>query len=493
MQTAGKTSSAKKSKERATSRPQPVGATTQYAADEMASFVANASYAAIPGDTRVLLKRNTLDSLACAIAALGGQPATIMKEQFAEYRSSEQCSLIGGGRTSPDQAALFNSMLVRYVDVLDTFMAPGGLCHPSDNFGAILAAAEVSDKSGEDFLLALAIAYEVQCRFSQAVPVMYRGLNHALQLSMSVAAGASKLLDMSPEQTANAIAIAAADNVSLGCVHVEPVSNWKGISPGISAMRALYTTSLAKRGLTGPKGLFEGPNGLRRLFDQPIEIDWSDQSLNVVGQTLLKRYCALIHGQPVLETMFALIKEHSIESSQVATVEVDVFQFAYDIAGGGHFGDKGRPKTKEQADYNLKYLIAVALLDGEVGPEQLDGERVCRTDVQELLQRVVIRPDAELTSRYPKQLAVRISVNLWNGRTFQRQQDDFEGSVTRPFSWARTVEKFHWLAEPFADRTLRETIVKTVAKLDQAKIIELTELLAKVHPTPVYARTLRLV
>jgi len=466
-------------------------ASTEYTVDKIASFVAKSDYAIIPDDTRALLKRNTLDSLACGIAALGGEPAAIMRDQFREYRSADQCTLIGGGRTSPDQATLLNSMLVRYVDVLDTFMAPGGLCHPSDNFGAILAAAEMVDKSGEDFLLALAIAYEVQCRFTQVVPVMFRGLNHALQLSMSVAAGASKLLGLTPEQTANAISIASADNVSLAVVHVEPVSNWKGISPGISGMRALYTTSLAKRGLTGPKGLFEGPNGLTRLFDQPIRIDWSDQSLDVVHQTLLKKYCALIHGQPVIETLFNLVKEHSIESGQVASVIADVFQFAYEISGGGHFGDKRHPRTKEQADYNLKYLIAVGLIDGEVGPVQLDGERVVRSDVQELLQRVLIRPDAQFTSRYPKELPVRLTVVLRDGRQFQREQGDFEGAVTRPLSWERVVEKFHWLSEPFADEQLRNQIIATVADLDRVKISDLTALLAKVSPTAVYPRTLR--
>ena len=37
----------------------------------------------------------------------------------------------------------------------------------------------------------------------------------------------------------------------------------------------------------------------------------------------------------------------------------------------GAIGSKDHPQAKEQADYNLKYLIAVALLDDQVGPAQL--------------------------------------------------------------------------------------------------------------------------
>jgi 2-methylcitrate dehydratase len=250
--------------------------------NSIAGFADRAVSTSLKPDARKLYKRNILDSLGCAIAALPGTPFAALRDQFAEYRSGGSCTLIGGGKTAPDQAALFNSGLVRYVDLLDSYMSPGGLCHPSDNFGAILAAAEHATASGEDFMLALAVAYEIQCRFTAVVPVMAKGFNHAIQLAISAAAGAGKLFGLNDEQIAHAISIATVDNISLTCVHVEPVSQWKGFSPGMTGMRAVYSASLAKRGFTGPSGLFEGPNGLLRMFDQEIDVDWSDDSLGIV-------------------------------------------------------------------------------------------------------------------------------------------------------------------------------------------------------------------
>src|SRR6185503_18665588 len=87
---------------------------------------------------------------------------------------------------------------------------------------------------------------------------------------------AGKLFGLSAEQIANAISIATADNVSLACIHVEPVSQWKGFSPGMTSMRAVYAASLAKRGFTGPRGLFEGPWGLDHMFAQSVPVDWED-------------------------------------------------------------------------------------------------------------------------------------------------------------------------------------------------------------------------
>src|SRR6202158_862027 len=188
----------------------------------IAGFADRAVSTSLKPDTRKLYKRNILDRLGCASSARPAVPFAALRDQFAEYRSGGSCTLIGGGKTAPDQAALFNSGLVRYVDLLDSYMSPGGLCHPSDNFGAILAAAEHARASGDDFMLALAVAYEIQCRFTAVVPVMAKGFNHALQLAIYASASAARLFGLSAGQIANAIAIAAVDNVSLACREPPP-------------------------------------------------------------------------------------------------------------------------------------------------------------------------------------------------------------------------------------------------------------------------------
>jgi 2-methylcitrate dehydratase PrpD len=454
-----------------------------YVVNDLAGFVVGAEPADLSGPPRALLKRNVLDSVACAVGSLDGELIATIREHTAQFSGVPTATLVGGGRASVDQAAFFNAVLVRYPDLLDTYLTVGGLCHPADNFGAVLAVAEHVNASGADFLLALAVAYEIQCRFSAQVPVMARGLNHALQLAMSVAAGSAKLLGLDAERTANAIAAAAADNVSLAAVHAEPVSNWKGISPAITGMRAVYTTILAGRGVTGPKSLFEGPHGLVQLFDQPIDFHTADRALTCVERTYLKQYCSLIHGQAIVDAVLAIRSDNDLRGDDVARVTLEVFQGAYDFAGGGAYGDKDHPRTKEQADYNLKYLSAVALLDGGVGPEQLETERVLRGDVQDLLARVDVKAGADLTADYPQRTAARVRVVTRDGREFSREQSDYEGSPTRPMSWERVVDKFHWLAEPFCGEVLRADIIAAVHHLDDIPIAEFAALLGAVSPT----------
>ncbi len=473
--------------ERATSSSQ--GATSdrparqpRSAVERIAAFAVSARSEHLTPEIRQLYKRNILDSVACAIAALSGRPFAALRDQFDEYRAPGRCTLVGGGKTSLDQAALFNSSLTRYVDLLDSYMSPGGLAHPSDNFGTVLAAAEYVDASGEDFMLALAVAYEVQCRFTAVVPVMTLGFNHALQLAMSTAAATGKLFGLSPEQIANAISIASADNVSLACIHVEPVSQWKGFSPGWTGMHAVYATSMAKRGFTGPRGLFEGPKGLEQMFGGPILVDWDDPSLDFVKQTVLKKYCSLIHGQPVIEATMDLRRRHSLRAADIEHVRCDTFLAGYDFAGGGNYGPKDNPWHKEQGDYNLKFLISAALLDGQVGPDQLTDERVQAPDAQAMVARIECHPDPRLSARFPEELGARIAVRTKDGRVLEAEHLGYEGGLANPMSWDRVVEKFHWLSEAYADDSLRGRIIEAVWQLDTRPISELMELLGQVKP-----------
>ena len=318
---------------------------------------------------------------------------------------------------------------------------------------------------------------------------MAKGFNHATQLAISSAASTGRLFGLSAAEIANAIAIATVDNISLACVHAEPVSQWKGFSPGMTGMRAIYAASLAKRGFDGPRGLFEGPDGLDRMFGQPISADWENSSLEFVTKTVLKKYCSLIHGQPVLEAVLDLKRSHALVAADVERVRCEVFQGAFDFAGGGRYGSKDHPQAKEQADYNLKYLIAAALLDDQVGPAQLQAARIQAPDAQALLALVEVRPDERFTARYPTELGARITIYTKEQGILVKEQRGWEGGLTNPMSWDRAVEKFQWLSEPFADEDLRGRIIEAVQQLDRRPISDLMDLLARVNPIAAFPAT----
>src|SRR5436189_6128955 len=163
-------------------------------AERLAQFAVAASYDDLSEAAREQLKIRVLDALACAIGAVDGEPVRLVRAQVEEFNGSGPCSLIGGGHAAPDRAAFYNSALVRYLDFNDSYLTKGETCHPSDNLGAVLAASECANVSGRDFLTALAFAYQIQCRLSEAAPVRDRGFDHVTLGAYSVAGSVAKAL-----------------------------------------------------------------------------------------------------------------------------------------------------------------------------------------------------------------------------------------------------------------------------------------------------------
>ena len=447
---------------------------------ELARFVVERRWEDLSEPARHELKIRVLDALGCALGALEAAPVDAIGQQLEEFGGRPLCSLIGGGRTAPDRAALYNGALVRYLDFNDSYFAPGETCHPSDNLAPVLAAAEYAGASGRELLTALAVAYQVQCRLSDEAPVRAKGFDHTTQGAYAAAAGAAKALRLGEAEAANAVAIAGTALNALRVTRTGALSQWKGLAYPFTAFGAVEAAFLAARGITGPPEVFEGNKGFMDSIAGRFEIDWAHEDLERVRRTFLKRYNAEIHSQSALEALLELREAHLIDPAAVERVELETFQVAYDIIGGGEEGGKKEIRTKEEADHSLPYLLAVALLDGQVLPEQYAPDRIVRPDVQELLRRVVVRPAADLSARFPAEHACRLRLRLAGGATLAAEKSDYEGFLTRPMSWARVREKFERLAAGRVEPDLAAELAETVSVLDELQTRDLTTLLARV-------------
>ncbi|WP_376797042.1 MmgE/PrpD family protein [Thermogemmatispora sp.] len=449
--------------------------------EELANFVVRSSYEDLSDEARRELKIRVLDSLGCAIGALEGRPLAILREQIKDFGGNPLSTLIGGGRTAPDRAAFYNSALVRYLDYNDTFIAKGESCHPSDNLGAVLAASEYADRSGKDLLTALAVAYQVQCRLSEVAPVRARGFDHTVEGTYAVAAGVSRALGLDAQRTANAIAISGTAYNALRVTRTGSISHWKGLAYPAVAHAGTHATFLAMRGLTGPAEVFEGNKGFMESIAGRFTLDWSSENLEIVRRTSIKKYNAEFHSQPTLEGILQLREQYKLQPEQIERIEIDTFDVAYHIIGGGEEGDKRIVRTKEEADHSLHYMVAVALLDGKVTPEQYRPERIAASDVQTLLRKVEVRPADDLSARFPAEMPCRIRILLTDGRRYDLEIADYPGFYSRPLSWEQALEKFESLAAPYTDGELRRAIAETVQHLDEVPVRQLTALLAQVR------------
>ena len=454
-------------------RPVPVTAVGR-----LGQFVVERSWGDLSDGARHELKIRVLDSLGCAFGALGAPPVEAVRAQVDDFGGRPLSTLIGGGASGPDRAALYNGALVRYLDFNDSYFAPGETCHPSDNLAPVLAAAEYKGASGRELLVAVAVAYQVQCRLSDEAPVRARGFDHTTQGAYAAAAGVAKALGLDAGRTANAIAIAGTALNALRVTRTGALSQWKGLAYPFTAFGAVEAAFLAARGVSGPAEVFEGNKGFVDSIAGAFDIDWPEEDLERVNRTFLKRYNAEIHSQSALEALLELREAHALDAADVTLIELDTFQVAYDIIGGGEEGGKKEIATKEEADHSLPYLLAVALLDGQVLPDQFAPTRIVQPDVQALLRRVTVRPAADLTARFPDEHACRLRIHLADGTTLAAEKRDYEGFLTRPMSWERARQKFDRLTATRLESERADEVAEVVWALDELHTHDLTALLA---------------
>ncbi len=453
-------------------------------AEQLAAFVERSSYDGLSEAACLQIKIRLLDGIGCAIGAVEGEPIRLVRAQIEDFGVGGQCTLIGGGRTSPDRAALYNGALVRYLDFNDSYLAKGETCHPSDNIGAVFAASEYMGGTGRDFMTALAVAYQVQCRLSDVAPVRDKGFDHTVQGSYAVAAGVSKALGLDKTRTANAIAICGTAFNALRVTRTGLLSHWKGMAYPNTAFGCTHAAFLAMRGITGPAEVFEGNKGFMDSIAGKFEIDWDREDLERVTRTVLKKYNAEVHSQSALEGIIELKEAHPFKPEDIESIEIEIFDVSFHIIGGGEEGDKTIVLTKEQADHSLPYMLAVALLDGQVMPEQYRLERIQQQDVQTLLRKVIVKPSREFSRRFPEEVPCRITVRLYDGRVLVKEKEDYEGFYTRPMSWERVIRKFESLCAPYLKRSQCREVEEAIFKLESIRVADLAKLLEKVQIPP---------
>jgi 2-methylcitrate dehydratase len=246
---------------------------------QLAKFVTDARFEMISNEAKDELKKRLLDSMGVAIRALSGEPVKYISQLFDAFGGNSLATFIGGGKSSPERVAFYNSALVRYLDFNDSYLAKGETGHPSDNIGSVMAATEYVNGNGKDFLTALAVAYQVQCRLSDVAPVRAKGFDHTVQGSYAAAAGVSKALNLDTKKAANAMAIAGTAYNALRVTRTGYLSHWKGLAYPSVGFTSTHAAFLAKYGITGPEEVFEGNKGFKHSIAGDFEIDWTSENL----------------------------------------------------------------------------------------------------------------------------------------------------------------------------------------------------------------------
>jgi 2-methylcitrate dehydratase len=454
---------------------------TKTLAHQLSAYACSLQFEDLSKEVVHEVKRRVIDSIGCALGAWNEEPCVIARKVASDFSAKNGSTIIGTNhKAPPDWAAFATGCCIRYFDYNDTYLSKEP-AHPSDNISAALAVAESLGANGKELITAIALAYEVQCRFCDAASIRAKGWDHPTYGAFSTALAAARLMKLDAEKTRHAVNIAGVNCAAFRQARVGELSHWKGVAFANAARHGVYAALLARAGMTGPAPIFEGQMGFEKelgvslgnigevFVKRPGEKNVNEGTAAMILNTSIKYWPAEYHSQSAIEAAMFLRKEIG-DPAQIQSVRIESHDASVDIIGS--VPEKWKPETRETADHSLPYITSIALIDGEVTERQFQPERFMDPKIWKFLENVTVQRNAELSSLYARAVANIVHVTLEDGRTLTKRVDYPLGNALNPVSDKQLEGKFNALVVPALGEAGAKKIVDLVWKLDEAKNVD---------------------
>jgi len=450
-------------------------------AEDIGAWVEKLRYEDLPPKIVEKAKRVLLDTVGCALGAVNAAPVRIAQQTVFLQGGNSQATVLGLGRqVSCDQAAFLNGMAIRYLDYND-YAALGDPNHCSINVAPALAVAEMRGLTGKDLLLGITVGYEVQLRLRDATTggAQSRGWDvGTITTSYASAAVAAKLLGLSAVQIASAMAIAGAHGNTLAEVRGGALLSGgemtpsKGAADPMSARAGTFAALLAQQGLTYPLTILEGVYGFGKKVTGALREDILRQRTGdfQILKSCTKMWPCFVYGQAPIAAALE-IHARQVNPAEIQSITVPLSRSGYE----NQQDYKGEITAREHADHSVPYVVARALLDGDVQVDDFEPSRFREPRAIELVRKVTLRPEPSLTTANREAMGAHVEVTLRNGTVLRAEVPHPPGSMQNPPTDQSLTRKFRNLSEPVLGRARTEKAIEVILAVDS--LANLKELL----------------
>lgn len=438
---------------------------------ELAHWTVTLRYDHIPAAIGAAVKASMLDAVGCALGGAASEPAEIGRNVAFDLSPTGPCTLVGSGQqTNVEHAAFVNSIAIRYLDYCDVFLGLE-VTPPASCASVVWALCESMALGGQSCVLGLVVLYEAMLRLCSATSLNRRGWDTVTFQAIASAMAAARILALSVEQTYEAINIATTNAPALLQTRVGELSMWKGVASAHAARCGLQSALLAARGMTGPRQVFEGKHGLQNQVCGPLDLPARDEWRST--GVLIKKYPAQVYTQSAIEAALAVRAQlNGRPVTEIERVTVTTFRRAIDHTASSP--DRWKPRTRESADHSLPFLVAAALIDGEINQARFSPERIRAADMTGLMAKIGVEEGPAMTARYPGHMPARIEVGLATGGPGPSGQlaaevAAHEGHPARPMSGEALESKFCRLAVPVMPAEQAEELARRILAVDETE------------------------
>jgi 2-methylcitrate dehydratase PrpD len=406
---------------------------------QLAHYLVTAKYDDLPANVRKEGVRTLLNWVGVAIGGSHHQTVDIAVSALTPFSGPAQASLFGRReRFDIMNAAFINGVSSHIFDYDDTHLKT--IIHPAGPVAsAIIALSEMQPVSGKDFLNALVLGVETECRIGNSVYPNHYDVGWHITGTAGVfgsAAAVGKLLNLNEQQMVWALGIAASQPVGL---RESFGSMNKSFNPGRAASNGIFAAVLASKNFTSSDGMIEAKRGWANTISTKQDYNEILGDLGTRYEAALNTYkpfaCGIVM-HPAIDAVIQLRDENKLTADQIERVDLKVHPLVLELTG------KKTPKEGLEGKFSIYHAVAVALVEGAGGEKQFSDRAVNDPTVVALRSKVipVVTPGID-----PAQ--VDMTIVLKDGRTLHKYIEHAIGSVEVPMTDKQLEVKFSDLAD----------------------------------------------
>ncbi len=428
----------------------------------LCDFVATSRWEDVPANVRHELKRSLLNYFAVGFAGATDPTIDILVETLTPFAANAQASLIGRlERTDMLNAAALNAMSANVFDFDDTHEPT--VIHPTGPVAApLLAFAQQHGLSGAQFLHALLLGMEVECRIGNAVsPGHYARGWHITSTCgvMGAALAVGRVLGLQPQQLG--WALGSASNQACGLVETLGTMA-KSTSVGNAAKNGLLSALLASRQFVGPAQPLEGPRGFLRVMGDAADLTCITEGLGQhweVQRNSYKPYPCGVVLNPVIEACLQLSRQPQLQARLLTDLK------AIELTGHPLLRQRtDRPDVQSgrASQVCAQHAVAISLLRGRAGLAEFSDEAVQDPMVRALGQRLSFIDDGSYDID-----AASVALHFNSHPSLRMHIEHARGSVSHPLSDADIEHKFAELSAHHLNPAQARSLIDAVWNVDQ--------------------------
>lgn len=425
-----------------------------HAIEELATFVAVHPKNNLPTDVRGTISLLVADLMAATAA---GFPSPLAKAARAAavdiYGPGPALVWLSGQSLSIAGAAMANAAAASALDIDDGHRGAAG--HAGAGvISAALAVGQALGATDAQIFDAIALGYDVALRVATSRPTpTIETYASGRWVAYGAAAAAGRLLGLSAEQMAHALAIAGAEGPIVfptGSSKFQGSTVKEAIPPAVTA--GLTGAFRARAGATGPIDLLDKPDRFSRdVLTGGMGQTWW------VQQCYLKPYACCRYMHAAVDAITALRKPGKI----VKSLQIETFP------QGLRLSNSRVPKTLEAGQYSFYFSCALAAVHGPTALQPVDTAHLADPAVLALAQRINLVAHEDFATSFPKGTPCRVIMDQGDGPQSLTVLHPL-GDVGNPMNRAQVSEKFRRIARVSVSPDWQDSILSALnGLLDQ--------------------------